>query len=138
MTDTQKQQILGYRDIGYGYTKIAQMMGIPVNTVKTFCKRHGLGGKMAAQNALTGLATTHCETCGKPVLQHPHRKKKRFCSDRCRMAWWSEHQDQVNRKAIYEFICKKYKKPFVAYGNDHRKYCCRECYMNDRFGGGAL
>ena len=42
--------------------------------------------------------------------------------------------DKVSRKAIYEFVCPACKKPFTAYGDKNRKYCCHECYVADRFG----
>lgn len=51
------------------------------------------------------------------------------------MKWWNEHLDRVDKKANYEFVCAYCKKPFTAYGNAHRKYCCHECYIEDRFGG---
>jgi len=41
----------------------------------------------------------------------------------------------VKRKAIYEYTCPTCGSAFTAYGNSHRKYCCHECYIADRFGG---
>ena len=41
----------------------------------------------------------------------------------------------VKRKAIYEYTCPTCGSAFTAYGNRHRKYCCHECYIADRFGG---
>ena len=43
--------------------------------------------------------------------------------------------DLVNRKANYECTCEKCGKKFISYGNKDRKYCCHECYIEDRFGG---
>ena len=43
--------------------------------------------------------------------------------------------DMVKRKAIYEYTCTTCGSAFTAYGNIHRKYCCHECYIADRFGG---
>ena len=43
----------------------------------------------------------------------------------------------VKRKAIYEYTCPTCGSAFTAYGNSHRKYCCHECYIADRFGGKA-
>ncbi len=75
-----------------------------------------------------------CEQCGSLILQTPRKKHKRFCYDKCRMSWWKSHQDQVNRKANYSFICAGCGQAFISYGNKSRKYCCRECYIEDRFG----
>jgi len=77
-----------------------------------------------------------CPCCGAEVRQNPGRKVKRFCSDKCRNAWWNSRLEQVDRKAHYKFVCACCKKPFTAYGNAGRKYCSHECYIKDRFGGG--
>lgn len=37
-------------------------------------------------------------------------------------------------KYIYNFSCKYCGKSFSVYGNAHRKYCCHDCYIKDRFG----
>ncbi len=38
MTDKQKNQIAVYRGQGLGYSVIAQMMGLSINTIKTHCR----------------------------------------------------------------------------------------------------
>lgn len=135
MTDAQKIQIGKLRGAGLGYKKIAEQMGLSENTVKTYCRRHGLGGNMTHLQNVTQNEEHHCLCCGKPVQQTPGRKEKKFCSDSCRNKWWNSHLDKVERKANYEFICPHCKKPFTAYGNKNRKYCSHECYIADRFGG---
>ncbi len=136
MTDEQRNQIREYRANGMGYSKIAQALGLSVNTVKSFCRRKGLGGVVAFTSNVTLTDTKVCECCGAEVIQNPGRKLKRFCSDRCRNKWWNEHLDQVDRRANYEYVCPYCHKPFTAYGNSKRKYCSHECYIADRFGGG--
>lgn len=133
MTDKQKNQIAVYREQGKSYTDISKLMDLSINSIKTYCKRHGLGGKLAYEAEVE--SDTSCEYCGKPVAQNPGRKKKRFCSNKCRNAWWDEHQDQVNKKAHYEFVCPHCQKPFSVYGNKNRKFCSHFCYVEDRFGG---
>ena len=44
MDDRQRQQIRELREEGYGYGRIAQILEISENTIKTYCRRHGLGG----------------------------------------------------------------------------------------------
>lgn len=135
MTNKQKVQIAEYRSQGYGYTQISKMMDLSISCVRTYCKRHGLGGELGYM-APVPSGKYVCENCGRTVAQNPGRKLKRFCSDRCRNQWWNAHQDQVNKKAIYEYTCSFCGKPFMAYGNANRKYCSHECYIEDRFGGG--
>ena len=134
MTDIQRRQVAEYRNAGCGYTQIAKLMDISVNSIKTYCKRHGLGGTLGNSTPVNN-SKCRCANCGKDVNQLPGRKMKRFCSDSCRMMWWNHHQEKVNRKANYEFTCKHCGKHFIAYGNANRKYCSHECYIEERFGG---
>lgn len=129
MTSEQRSAIVGYRERGYGYKKISQLTGLCESTVKSYCRRNDLstvGNETAVNN---------CLYCGKPVIQTPGRKEKKFCSDFCRGKWWNGNLHLVKRKAIYDFVCSTCRKPFTAYGNRNRKYCSHECYIEDRFGG---
>ncbi len=137
MTDAQKMSIEEMRRNGLGYGRIAQTLGISLNTVKSFCRRNGINGNTLSETAvaLTG-ETTYCENCGREIQQIAKRKKKRFCCDKCRNAWWNSHLDQVKRKAVYDFRCLRCGKEFHIYGDRRRKYCSHECYIADRFKGG--
>lgn len=134
MNDTQRQQIEKLRAEGLSYGKISDALGLSTNTIKTYCRRHGLGGVVATP-APIDEAGHFCLYCGIPVVQTSGRKEKRFCSDRCRNKWWNQNLDKVKRRANYDFVCTFCKKPFVSYGNKNRKYCSHECYIADRFGG---
>lgn len=123
MTEEQKWAVNLYRSKNLGYKKISELTGISVNTIKSHCRKKG-----------RNCADTFCLQCHKPVIQIQGRKLKKFCSDRCRMIWWNEHPDLVNRKAFYDFKCQTCGKRFKAYGNTHRKYCSRDCYLKDRYG----
>lgn len=129
MTENERAAIAEYRRQGHGYKKISQLTGVCESTVKTYCRRNGLGGMMVEARQKS------CQCCGKAIVQLPGRKEKKFCSDACRNKWWNSHLDLVNRKAVYDFVCPVCGKPFSAYGNRNRKYCSHECYIEDRFGG---
>lgn len=127
MTNAEKAKILEYKNQGYGYKKIAVLTGLSENTIKSFCRRNNV--------ATDGRPEGHkCLNCGVPVEQNAGRKLKKFCSDRCRHAWWNAHPEAVKRKTLYEYVCLGCGKKFQAFGKD-RKYCCRDCYIDDRFGG---
>ena len=113
MNDTQRQQIEKLRAEGLSYGKISDALGLSTNTIKTYCRRHGLGGVVATP-APIDEAGHFCLCCGIPVVQTSGRKEKRFCSDSCRNKWWNSHLDQVQRKANYEYVCPCCKKPFTA------------------------
>ena len=63
------------------------------------------------------------------------REQKKYCSDACRMKWWKNSQDKMNRKAFSIHQCKCCKREYTSYSNNKRKYCSHECYIKHRFGG---
>lgn len=122
MTEGQKEQVLNLRRNGYGYLKIANETGVSVNTVKSFCRRNGCHGNT-------------CLACGKTLTQTKGHRKKRFCSDGCRMLWWNSHRDAVKHGHLRIGVCSRCGTQFKYYGKTDRKYCSRECYFKARFGG---
>jgi len=131
MTEEQKKQIKDLRRKGEGYKKIAQIIGLSENTVKSFCRRSAI-----ARQEMT-VPIKHdptCECCGKKMEQIPGRKKRRFCSDACRQKWWNSHLHLVQRKAVYRLKCHHCGRTFEIYGNSRRKYCSHACYIAERFG----
>lgn len=139
MTNEQKQRIMVMREAGLGYSRIAAGLSLSVNTVKAFCQRNAKPKESRPQAIVTpqDAKQAYCKKCGKSIVRTPGRKKKIFCSDRCRMAWWNSHLDLVNRKAMTEHTCPTCGKVFTVYGSRERKYCSHPCYIQMRFGGGA-
>ena len=71
MTNSQKEKIRTMRMQGMSYVKIGEILGISDNTVRSFCRRCGLGE--AAKN------TCCCKQCGKLVKIIPvHRGTVRW------------------------------------------------------------
>lgn len=137
MTDNQKAQIIKLRTAGNSYGKIAQALGISLNTVKSFCRRNAITEtKVDKLSPVTTGEITYCDNCGKAIHQIAKQKRKRFCCDKCRNAWWNRHLDQVKRQAVYDFKCPHCGKEFHIYGDKRRKYCSHTCYIADRFKGG--
>ena len=67
-------------------SKIAAAMDMSVNTIKSHIRRHpeiSFAGK--------------CLFCGVPVVQPEGRKKKKFCSDRCRISYWNHRRKEEHR-----------------------------------------
>ena len=134
MNQLQETAIIQLRAAHQGYAKISQMLGLSENTVKSYCQRNNLGGKRGLRSGSESPETTFCPVCGKPLINTIGHKKKRFCSDACRNHWWKEHSELIHRKAIYHITCEHCGKEFESYGNQHRKYCSRACYISHRFG----
>lgn len=140
MNDMQKSQIINMRADGIGYRAIAKELDISENTIKSFCRRNNLT-KTESVVVVTiperASEKVICKNCGKIVPQNDKRKKKQFCSDKCRMAWWNSHREEVHHKKITTVVCPGCNKKFQVYGNTDRKYCSHACYIIDRFGGGS-
>lgn len=119
MTTAQKQKITEMAANGAGYAIISETIGVPKETVRSFCRYHGLTAEDKERR--------FCRYCGKPVVSLPHRKERKFCSDVCRLAWWNSHPELVKRRNLHECVCLSCG---VSFGskNPSQKYCSRACY----------
>lgn len=128
MTERQAQQIQELRSRGQGYKAIASATGLSRDAVRYFCKSKGI-------EAADSKPGDRCPSCGKPLEQPQTGRRKRFCSELCRRAWWKNHPSAVQHggNAVYHLTCAHCGKAFDSYGNSHRRYCCRGCYFAARF-----
>ena len=122
MNRVEKDRISELREIGYSYSRIADLLNVSRNTVQSYCRRNGLGGAASVQSG-----SDYCPRCGAPVYQTPGAKHKRFCSDRCRIAWWNAHPEAGIRRSVPACVCGFCGTLFQGYGNRVRKYCSRAC-----------
>jgi len=104
----KKHEITGINEMrlqGKSASEIAWKLGISVHTVRSHIRRHPdlVGGNP-------------CKNCGKSIMAVPGRKEKLFCSDKCRMAWWNSHREQVRKKTFYTIVCAYCGKEFESYG----------------------
>jgi len=121
MTPQQKHAVLSLRGKGLTYGKISEKLDIPLNTVKSICRREA-------------EKKNRCRNCRQPLTQKSEGRPKAFCCDECRVTWWKKHPDQVDRKAFYRLTCAGCGNDFDSYGHKERKYCSHRCYIGDRFG----
>ena len=133
MTEEQKRKVSDLRRAGMGYTETARLAGVSRDAVRSFCRRNGLAGEMAA---VQETDVPGCRECGKPLQQTEGMKPRVFCCGECRVKWWHEHPEKIKQRAVYSFTCAGCGKAFTAYGNSKRKYCSHECYVRNRFKGG--
>lgn len=138
MTTMQEEQIRLLREQGVGYRNIGNIVHLSRDVVRNYCRTHNLNGYHDAvkKNMLRMIADRNvCTYCGAPIKQKKTGRPKKFCSDKCRLRWWQQNRDQMkkNPDAMYEFHCNYCGKPFTAYGNKKRLYCCHDCYVRDRF-----
>ena len=136
MTDAQRQRVFELHSQGLGYSKIAQATGISINTIKSSLQRATQRSTQAIK-VVAGKPqpspSAYCKQCKRLLVYTPGHKKKQFCSDKCRMAWWNSHLDLVNHRTFTEYTCPMCNKVFRVYGSRKRKYCSHECYIAKRF-----
>ena len=112
-------EIQRLRQEGYGYVRIAQMLGLSENSVKSFCRRHPLPVDDSRKQA-EGM----CPQCGTKV-----DSRHRFCSDACRAGWYESHSS--DEQDILR-LCKTCGKPFEP-RHPKQVYCSKQCFYNDRY-----
>ncbi len=144
MDGLQKEQIKTLRADGYGYKKIAEILDISENTVKSFCRRNGLAAGKGSANIAVGLSDIpldeserRCRECGKKIFNTSGHRQRKFCSPECRTAFWKKNQRLINRRSGVEMNCPVCGKAFTDYPRNKRKYCSHACYIAGRYKGGG-
>jgi len=117
MTTDEQKQIAILRANGLSQSQIASELNLNVNAVKAWCRRH----------PVDTTPKTVCLTCGVPIAQNPKRKMKKFCSDKCRYAWWSRHPEERSLKKAYHHICRCCGEEFDS-NRPQSIFCSRLCY----------
>jgi len=117
-----RNKILELKNAGMGYKAIAKELSLTPSAVRNVCI------SKLGDPTLYGT----CKNCGRRVKQTPGKKKRQFCSDKCRMSWWNSHREDVKRNTIYTFKCPCCYSDFVAYGNSKRIYCSISCFAKYR------
>ena len=104
MTNEQKKQIVVLHNRGSSLTEVADKLGLPIGTVKSFCRRNQMTSTAEVvpqperiPNSDGTVETTKpnekCKRCGAQLERTPHHRRKLFCSDKCRLAWWHENRN---------------------------------------------
>lgn len=130
MTSQQKEAVLQLRNKGLGYTEIARQLGLSVNTLKSFGRRND-APRLDRALSDEGERVDGCKQCGSALIQTPKHRRKLFCSDRCRYAWWT--QNRLLSRSSTPRVCPNCEKHYVA--RKSQKHCSHSCYIAARFGG---
>ena len=86
MTTQQLEAIAIMRFENYPYQFIGNHLGIPVNTVKSICRRLEIETLKPRKTKAEQQNTRFCKNCDKP-LSLSSRSDAVFCSDYCRVKW---------------------------------------------------
>ena len=93
LTEADKEKILYMRKNGLGYRNIAKATGISADTIKSFIRRHGLGGVLVDKER---HLDDFCPICGKLLELTPNKRRKVYCSNNCRLKAWKKRQEVSN------------------------------------------
>ena len=96
VTNEQIEIVARLQQSGKGYRAIAAETGLPINSVKSWCRRH----------PADRTAPSFCQQCGSELKQIPGKRARRFCSDACRMLWWKEHPENKSHRVAYRHVCR--------------------------------
>ena len=129
MTAEQKSIIKNMRGKLYSYTEIADIVGLPVNTVKSYCYRNRLN----TENLI--MSITPCKNCGTPIVSQSKTKPRVFCCDSCKLTWWKNNRERSTNTSEIRFTCPTCGNEFIAYKSANRKYCCSSCYQRRNSNG---
>ena len=124
MNDNQRSIMYELKSQGLNTPEISRELGVSLSTINSYLRRHPAPPGMIA-----------CKQCGKLIPLTPGRKKRVFCSDKCRHQWWNSRRYGEQRNLIVK-SCACCGKEFVSYASDNRKYCSTVCYHNARRSGG--
>ena len=109
---------------GYGYRKIASVLNISPNSVKSYLKRNPVDN-------VDFLDFQICKYCGVSLESENTRPDKVFCSKKCKNQWWNRNPN-VKSKSIELLVCPCCNKQFYSYKSRSRKYCSMKCYDKTR------
>ena len=118
MTNIEKNAIISMNEKGMSVTEISEILKISKNTIKSFLQR-----KKTADI---------CLNCGTVLIHIPHHKKKKFCSDKCRMHYWNVHQNEMSHTNAAIIKCEVCGKDVLSYRKKPRRFCSRECAAKGR------
>lgn len=118
MTDKEKTTIDNLAASGATITDISEKLRISRNTVKSYLQR-----KKTADV---------CLNCGADLTHIPHKKKKKFCSDKCRMHYWNTHPDEMSHTNSIVIKCEVCGKAVLSYRKKPRRFFSRECAAKGR------
>ncbi len=118
MTDKEKTTIDNLAASGTSITDISEKLHISRNTVKSYLQRK--------------KTVDVCLNCGAVLTHIPQKKKKKFCSDKCRMHYWNTHPNEMSHTNAVIIKCEVCGKDVLSYLKKTRRFCSHECAAKGR------
>ena len=96
MTAQQLEHIAALRQHNYPYSFIAREVSMPLNTVKSICRRKGFKAIGSRKTKLEKINPTLCKNCRNPFPEGT-RADAVFCSDYCRTVWYRNNRRTIEK-----------------------------------------
>ena len=90
MTPLQEQRITELRQQNFSYRYIGEQVDMPLNTVKSICRRRGIESFGPRKRKVEKKRSALCHNCLCYLDHKGDARDRRFCSDACRMEWWKK------------------------------------------------
>lgn len=88
LSKSEQEKVSNMRRLGFGYRRIAKFLGLNPMAVKYYLGKMWTGDEeISTSISIKDL----CSNCGLPVVQTPHKRKKIYCSDKCRLQAWHKN-----------------------------------------------
>lgn len=129
MTHEQKMRILELSQAGFKDKRIAELLDLSMNTVKSYRQRNK--ELIVSQDG----AFSVCPQCAQPFPNVI--RGKRFCSVACKTKWWNERHDMYKNTTAVGVKCQHCGVVFSAYPVQNRKFCSHGCYIAHRYDQGV-
>ena len=117
---TKKELALELRKKNLNVREISKVVGVHFTTVAKWLRN-------AKQEELI-KKLPKCPNCGKVIRVSKGHNPRKFCSDKCRTAWWRKSNVNFGTTKIPLKECDHCKKLFKP-KRKNQKYCCRFCYL---------
>ncbi|MDX9695587.1 MAG: hypothetical protein RBT49_07325 [Bacteroidales bacterium] len=75
-----EEEIIQLRQAGYGYKRIARTLKVRIAEVRRICDEND-AARLSGQ----------CKQCHISITSIKGKKRKQFCSDRCRWDYWNSY-----------------------------------------------
>ena len=112
----KKESVIKLRESKLSIREISKETGVPVTTVARWLKE--------AEEILTAV----CPVCGTKITYTRGHRPKKFCSDKCCIKWWREHNEIKAKRYLH--TCEHCGKPFKSMKR-YQRFCCRSCYLDE-------
>lgn len=91
MTAQQLKRIAELRALNYPYSFIGRELDLPLNTVKSICRRKGFPTSGSRKTKTEKQSARLCKNCHR-VLSGTDNRNRQFCSEECRTEWWKNNR----------------------------------------------